>query len=157
MTISLEEPDIHCWDWSYPMEKNFSVMLICGDGRRRIRDIIEATFSISYHGISKNVGGRLETFQKADGTTCYVVIICEKWMNRNAGIAVLSHEVNHLVFTHFKEKGYHIPHVDHSGNDEELFNTQAEYWMFTMLEALNAPAEEKAGHLYVFNDETRVS
>lgn len=156
MITSCEQADIYAWDWNYPMEKMRRVLLICGDGPRRIRDILESLFGIDYTRSFKHIAGRLETFQKPDGETCYVVILCEDWTNSNKGLAVLSHEINHLVFTHFKEKGYHIPLVDNSSNDEELFNTQAEYWMFTMLEALNAPADEKAKHLWIFNNETRI-
>lgn len=152
MRTATDEAEVHCWEWDYPMEKNRKVLLLCGDGDRRIRDILESQFQCTYLRCAKFTAGRLEQFRK-DEDTCYVVIVYSDWVNSNKQLAVLAHEVNHLVFTHFKDRGYHIPVTSDDGNDEELFNGQAEYWLYTMLEALNAPAEEKAKHIFLFNGE----
>jgi len=153
MNVQHEEADIHCWAWDYPMEKRCRVFLLSGDGPRRMRDIIESKFNVTYTRSMVNVAGRVEAFGKG-ADTVYVVMLISEWRNTNQQLAVLAHEVNHLVFSHFKDRGYHIPLAGHDGNDEELFNNQSEWWMYTMLEALNAPAEEKSEHLWSFNNET---
>lgn len=142
-------PEIYVWQWDMPYEKEREVMLICGDGPCRIRSILESTFQITYKK-DLNCAGRLEIFQKKN-KICYVVILLCDWQNTNSQIAVLSHEVNHLIFSHFKDRGYHIPLVDNHTNDEELFNGQQEYWLFTMLSQLNE--KDKSKYLYFFSNE----
>jgi len=153
VNVQSDEADIHCWEWDYPMEKRVRVILLSGAGPCRIRAILEARFECTYTRPMKHTAGRVEMFEH-NGDTVYVIMLLSDWANSNKDIAVLAHEVNHLVFSHFKARGYHIPHVDCDGNDEELFNNQTEWWLCTMLEALNAP--DKSAYLWKFNNEIHI-
>lgn len=151
--VSYNAPKVYAWDWDYPIEKNTKVTLICGSAPKRITEIIDSYFDINYQGFAKNTAGRMIPISK-NGATYYVVVILYDWSNTNHQISVLSHETNHLVFTHFKERGHHIP-SDPNANDEENFCSHHEMWMQYFLDALNSKDKKEA--LFTFNNETTIN
>lgn len=152
ITVSLEVPVVHAWQWDYPIEKNVQVMLLCGNAPARITQIIDSQFDVNYGGFTKNCAGRLIPMYKGN-ERFYLVIILSEWENTNNQIAILSHETNHLVFTHFKDRGHHIP-SDPDRNDEENFCAHQEMWLNWFLNALNSPDKEQ--NIFTFSNEQRI-
>lgn len=78
----------------------------------------------------------------------YIISLNFEWEDTIEQIAILAHEVNHFVFSLFKDRGYHIP--CNRGNDEEHFNEYIQNYMRWCLEILRGNKKECE---YLFEDE----
>lgn len=135
------------WDSNFPWKTE--VCVIQGDSPRRIRDIIESAYDIDYYQIPQKASAWHHRFEVGDGNV-ELIVLPFVWVNSSMQVALLVHEIAHMVFSIFKSNDYVLP-IDKENNDEEFFNDMLQYWTQVILDFLNS--EDKESMIYLFNNE----
>lgn len=132
---------IRSWSWQSEIPWNTEIVLLCGSDLPAIRAAVKDRVGIEPQKLDERFNACHEFYHNGAHSMHFIMLFFE-WDNTPNHIAVLVHEVLHLVFGMFKHNNYLIPKNTSTENDEELFNDYAQTWVQVMLHALTSPDEE---------------